>query len=172
MDRIVFLDRDGTIGGGRTVQYPNEFTLYPFTLDCIRLLKETGYYVFAFTNQPGISRGEVKAESFKQELVSFGFDATYLCPHTAEEGCSCRKPSTGLLERAAKEHQIDLKNSVVIGDRWSDMVAARQAGCLCILVQTGAGREAMRKYRHKWVHMQADYTAKNLKHAVNWLLDK
>jgi histidinol-phosphate phosphatase family protein len=146
--------------------------LFPFALDCIRSLKKAGFYVFAFTNQPGIAKGEEKAESFNQELFSFGFDAIYLCPHTAEEGCTCRKPATGLLDRAADEHPIDLKNCVVIGDRWSDMVAAHRAGCRCILVQTGAGKEAMSIYRNKWMDLQADYIAKDLKDAVEWLLKK
>jgi HAD superfamily hydrolase (TIGR01662 family) len=101
--KAVFLDRDETIGGG-TVQYPKEFVLFPQTLECMESLQQSGFLVFSFPNQPGISRGEAQSEMFEQELLSFGFDGIYLCPHQPEDRCNCRKPATGLLERAAIEH--------------------------------------------------------------------
>lgn len=167
----VFLDRDGTIGGGDTVQYPSEFLLFPFTLKCIKLLQQKGFLVFAFTNQPGIARGEAQIEAFEQELLSFGFDGVYLCPHQPEDGCTCRKPATGMLERAAREHNLKWSKCAVIGDRWSDMVAANRIGCHGVLVQTGAGKEAMEKYRYKWKGIVPDYIAINLEDATKWILE-
>jgi histidinol-phosphate phosphatase family protein len=172
MNKAVFLDRDGTIGGGVTVQYPSDFFLFSYTLKCIRLLQQKGYLVFSFTNQPGIARGEVPMESFEQELLSFGFDGIYVCPHKPEDNCTCRKPATGMLERAASEHHLEWSKCAVIGDRWSDIVAANRIGCRGVLVQTGAGREAMGKYRYKWKNIDPDYIARNLEDATQWLLEE
>ncbi|MCH5586656.1 HAD-IIIA family hydrolase [Shimazuella sp. AN120528] len=170
--KAVFLDRDGTIGGGKTVQYPGEFILFPYTLKCIHFLKQAGFFVFTFTNQPGIERGEAQLGMFEKELASFGFDALYICPHKPETGCTCRKPGTGLLEQAAKDYQLNWDECFVIGDRWSDMVAGNRMGCHCILVRTGAGMEALREYRHKWMEIEPDYIANNLEDAVQWILEQ
>nr|WP_202404967.1 HAD-IIIA family hydrolase [Shimazuella alba] len=168
----VFLDRDGTIGGDCEVQYPGEFHLYPLVKERIALLKDFGVKIFSFTNQPGIAKGEETVESFHEEMLSFGFDGVYLCPHSHKDGCSCRKPLPGLLYQAAQDHQLDLSKCVVIGDRWSDMVAAQDAGCYKILVLTGAGEEALGKYRHKWKTIKPDYVASNIIQAIQWLFVK
>ena len=125
----VFIDRDGTIGGNCSVTYPGEFKLFPFSEEAIQLLKSSNIKIFAFTNQPGISRGESTASQFEEELLGFGFDKAYICPHTSEQQCSCRKPSPELLIRASDEYNVDLTKCVVIGDRWSDMLAGDSAGC-------------------------------------------
>ncbi|WML34030.1 HAD-IIIA family hydrolase [Clostridium sp. OS1-26] len=173
MDTIihaVFIDRDGTIGGDCSVIYPGEFKLYPFTEEAIKLLKSLSIKVFAFTNQPGISKGESTVHNFEKELFEFGFDKVYICPHIPEDECSCRKPSHELLIKASTEYNIDLKKCVVIGDRWSDMVAGDNAGTKKILVKTGAGTESLGKYRSKWSNVQPDYIAENVLDAVLWLL--
>lgn len=77
-----------------------------------------------------------------------------------------------MLLTASQTYQLNRKNCVVIGDRWSDMLAASQAGMQAILVKTGAGEEALGKYRHKWIDFEPMYTAKNLLDAMNWLLNK
>lgn len=166
----VFIDRDGTIGGGNEVVYPSNFKLYSYSIESIELLKQNGVKVFAFTNQPGISRGEAFEEDFQNELVSFGFHHAYICPHQHGEGCNCRKPAIGMLQMASEEHHLDLTKCVVIGDRWTDMVAAYRAGCQKILVQTGAGVDALTRYREKWMDIEPDYVAKNLLDASYWLL--
>lgn len=166
----VFIDRDGTIGGDCSIIYPGAFKLYPFAEEAVKLLKSLGIKVFAFTNQPGISRGESTVNDFEKELLGFGFDKAYICPHRPEEQCSCRKPSHKLLVKASIEHKIDLKRCAVIGDRWSDMLAGHNAGTKKILVVTGAGNEALGKYRNKWADVQPDYVAENVLDAVLWLL--
>ncbi|AKN29790.1 hypothetical protein Ccar_02565 [Clostridium carboxidivorans P7] len=166
----VFIDRDGTIGGGCSAVYPGEFELYPFAKEAIKLLKSLGIKIFAFTNQPGISRGESTIQDFERELLGFGFDKAYICPHGEDEKCSCRKPSSELLIKASNEYNIDLKKCVVIGDRWSDMLAGSNAGTKKILVMTGAGNEALGKYRSKWSSIQPDYIAENILDAVSWLM--
>jgi histidinol-phosphate phosphatase family protein len=165
----IFLDRDGTIGGDETVHYPGKFELFPYTASLIEKLKNDKIKIFSFTNQPGISRGLAKVEEFKEELIGFGFDRVYICPHDHKEGCSCRKPGIGMLLEAKKAHNLTLENCVVIGDRWSDMLAAEKAGCIKILVKTGSGTASLNEYFEKIKEIQIDYIADDLKHAVSWL---
>lgn len=126
--------------------------------------------VFAFTNQPGVGRGEAKLDDFKKELFNFGFKKSYICTHTVEENCSCRKPKPELLIRAVDEYKMDISKCIVIGDRWSDMLAAENAGAKKILVRTGAGEDSLNKYRYKWANVTPDYVAKNLLEAVIWIM--
>ncbi|WP_243521895.1 HAD-IIIA family hydrolase [Bacillus pseudomycoides] len=168
--QAIFIDRDGTIGGDTTVHYPGEFILFPFTQDALRALKEQNIKLFSFTNQPGIADGKATIDDFIQELEEFGFDDIYLCPHRHEDGCKCRKPSTGMLLQAAKKHELDLTKCIVIGDRWTDIVAGANVHATTILVQTGAGYDALHTYRDKWADIEPDYIAENFSNAVNWIL--
>lgn len=174
MKRIqaVLIDRDGTIGGSTRVELPGEFKLYERAEEAIRQLKDRNIQLYTFTNQPDISRGKCTKELFEEELRSFGFDKVYICPHTHEDRCSCRKPSTKMLVKAAEENNLDLSECVVIGDRWSDMLAAGKAGTLMILVMTGAGKEALTKYRVKWAEYEPDYVADDILDGIQWLIDK
>ena len=169
--QAVFIDRDGTMGGDTDVTYPGKFVLYPFADKAIKMLKSNGIRVFAFTNQPGISIGEAIEEDFINELTGFGFEKSYICPHAPEHKCKCRKPETGLLLKAQAEHELDLSRCIVIGDRWSDMMAAEKVNMGKILVLTGCGNEALGKDRGKWAEFEADYVANNLLEAVEWILD-
>ncbi|PFK33510.1 hypothetical protein COI93_18365 [Bacillus cereus] len=170
--QAIFIDRDGTIGGDTTIHYPGKFTLFPFTQDALRTLKEQNIRLFSFTNQPGIADGKATINDFIEELKSFGFDDIYLCPHKHGEGCTCRKPSTGMLLQAAKKHMLDLTKCIVIGDRWTDIVAGANVHATTILVQTGAGHDALHTYRDNWAHIEPDYIAENFSDAVNWILTR
>lgn len=171
MDKIqaIFLDRDGTIGGDGGVKLPKDFKVYDCTEEAIRLLKQHSIPIYAFTNQQCIARGECEEETFRDELHEFGFDRVYICPHGHWEGCKCRKPNVGMLEAAKVENGLDLTRCVVVGDRWSDMLAAARVGAIKILVRTGAWEEALGKYRHKWADHEADYIAEDILDAVKWL---
>lgn len=168
----IFIDRDGTIGGTDEVIYPGEFELFTFTLDSLEKLKSHGIPIYGFTNQPGISRGEAAVEAFEKEMMEFGFDGVYICPHQHDDGCACRKPKPEMLLRAARENRLDLSKCVVIGDRWSDMLAAHYTGCKKILVRTGAGNEALGKYRDKWAVTEPDYIADHFGDAVNFIISQ
>ncbi|MDW0118633.1 HAD-IIIA family hydrolase [Sporosarcina thermotolerans] len=173
--QAVFLDRDGTIGGSDRVIYPKEFTLFPGVADSIKQLKKAGILIYSFTNQPGISKGEVSFISFEEELTVFGFDKIYLCPHRSTDGCTCRKPSPEMLLTAAKENNLNLQQCVVIGDRWTDLMAADEVGCKKILVKTGSGMDAYNKYINgeffgRWKDVTPDFIAEDVNEAVNWLL--
>lgn len=168
--QAIFIDRDGTIGGDTTVHYPGEFTLFPFTQDSLLALKKQNIKLFSFTNQPGIADGQATVDDFIQELEAFGFDDVYLCPHRHGDGCKCRKPSIGMLLQAAEKYGLDLTKCIVIGDRWTDIVAGANVHATTILVQTGAGYDALHTYRDKWAHVDPSYIAANFEEAVKWIL--
>ncbi|MGM0804158.1 MAG: HAD-IIIA family hydrolase [Bacillota bacterium] len=168
--QAVFLDRDGTIGGSDNIEYPGDFKLFHYTEEVIQNLKSKKIPVFSFTNQPGISRGAAAETDFFTELTAFGFDDVYLCPHHHSEGCECRKPSTGMLKKAASDHQLDLSKCVVFGDRWTDIVAAKTAGCKAILVLTGSGKASWNQ-NHTSSIIQPDHVAATLKEGMTWLFE-
>jgi D-glycero-D-manno-heptose 1,7-bisphosphate phosphatase len=151
-----FLDRDGVIV--EEVQYlsqPGQLRLLPGAAAAIARLNHSGVPVVVITNQAGVAHGyfpeERVAEVHRQldaMLAAEGarVDRYYYCPHhpTGEvaayrTACSCRKPATGLLERAAAELGLDLKKSYMVGDKLSDIQAGLGAGCHPILVCTGYG---------------------------------
>lgn len=173
--QAIFIDRDGTIGGTDEVTYPCNFEPFPFVRKSLSLLKQNNILIFSFTNQPGISREEAKVSDFEEELLSIGFDKVYLCPHQQGECCSCRKPLPGMLQQAASEYDLDLSRCVVIGDRWTDLVAANEVGAVKILLRTGAGEKELMKLNNneffgKWTEVQPDYVFEDLEDAINWLL--
>lgn len=173
--QAVFMDRDGTLGGSDEVIYPGEFKLFPNVIEALQQLKKYNILLCSFTNQPGISKGEATFNSFHKELKGFGFNQIYLCPHQHHEGCECRKPSSGMLRMAAKDNDLDLSRCVVIGDRWTDLIAANDVGCQKILVKTGNGKNDYQKYVNNaffglWREVKPDFVAEDVKEAIDWLV--
>lgn len=171
LPQAVFLDRDGTIGGSGKLLTPDEFVLYSFAQTAINALKDNGVNVFSFTNQPGISRGETTFEKVQAQLLSYGLDRIYICPHTDEDNCNCRKPKTGMLEQASKEYDLDLSKCYVIGDSWRDMLAADSAGAKKILVKSGDGSKSLVKLQEEFPIITMDYICENLHEAVYFILN-
>lgn len=156
MRRAVFLDRDGTIIEERG--YLGRLDLiapFPYTADALVRLRGAGYLVVVVTNQAGVARGYF-SEAFVNDahrqldiLLAPGGaapDAYYYCPHHPEgvveayRGvCRCRKPAPGMVEQAARDWNIDVTRSFVVGDKWLDVGLANQAGARGILVRTGYG---------------------------------
>lgn len=169
--QAVFLDRDCTLGGTGNFVHPRDFMLYPWTMEALDLLRRSGCKLFAFTIQHRIAGGEATEAEFEAQFRAYGLDGTYLCPHSAEDGCSCRKPAPGLLHRAAAEHGLDLTQCAVIGDSGAtDMLAAAAVGAVKILVRTGWGEGSLEAYRHTWADVEPDYIATDLLDAARWLL--
>ena len=175
----VFLDRDGTIS--EEVGYLNHvsrFRMFPFAAPAIRRLNEAGYPVVVVSNQSGVSRGYFP-ESFLQtitelmtaQLAAAGarVDAVYYCPHTAAEGCECRKPKTGMLDRAAREHALDLGRSYVVGDKYVDIDLAHNVRAQGILVRTGYGEGELQWNSAEWP-APPDFIAEDLSQAADWIL--
>ena len=144
--RAVFLDRDGTViydvGYPRD---PQQVRLLPGVGEALRKLKEQGLLLVLVSNQSGIGRGLVtveQAEQVHQEFVSrlaeydIQLDAAYYCPHAPEDQSRCRKPSPEMLLQAAKELDLDLARSFMVGDKASDVEAGKRAGCQTILLST------------------------------------
>lgn len=169
--KAVFIDRDGTLGGGNEVTFPNEFQLFPYSRKAIDLLKENGYLLIAFTNQPDIAAGKADYQDFETELRSFGFDDLCICPHRPADHCICRKPSSYMILQMERKYHLALSECFVIGDRWSDMAAGINAGTNVILVKTGAGNGEMGLRSDQWDPDKAAFIAENLLDAVQWILN-
>lgn len=166
----VFIDRDGTIGGGDKVTFPQDFKLFSFSREAINLLRNSGFKLFAFTNQPDISEGKADYKDFETELYSLGFDDLCICPHRPSDHCNCRKPGTAMINQMKTKYHLNLSECFVIGDRWSDMVAGINAGTKVILVKTGAGSGEMGLYSDQWDSRRAAYIAADLLDAAQWIL--
>lgn len=184
--RAIFIDRDGTLNEDiGYVSAPEELILFPWAAQAVRLINRAGLKAIVITNQSGIARGRYTEETLNDihstmlELLSrqdARIDAIYYCPHHPEAGsaryrldCDCRKPKTGMLEAAAREHRIDLADSFVIGDKASDIELARNAGARSALVLTGYGRET-REHPDRWP-CKPDIIAENLLEAAERILD-
>jgi len=144
MKKTLFLDRDGIINVDHGYVYKTEeFEFIEEIFNVCLDAQRKGYQIIVITNQSGIARGKYTVEQFKQ-LSSWmkgvfkekGVDIldVYFCPHHPVKGigeylqnCSCRKPEPGMILQAAKEYDVDLKRSVFIGDKISDMQAAKSA---------------------------------------------
>ncbi|HEY4817178.1 MAG TPA: HAD family hydrolase [Candidatus Acidoferrum sp.] len=175
----VFLDRDGTIA--EEVGYLNHvsrFRMFPFAAQAIRQLNRAKLPVVVVTNQSGVGRGYfpeslvgavhelMTTQLAKQEAH---IDALYYCPHKGDDACLCRKPKPGMLERAAREHCLDLPRSFVVGDRYGDVELAHRVGARAILVRTGYGEGEIQWHSAKWP-APPDFIADDLAAAAEWIL--
>ncbi len=136
--RAIFLDRDGVINEDRGyVHKIEDFIFLSGVFEALRAFLDMGYKLFIVTNQSGIGRGYYSEDDFKKltdwmldELAKkkIAIEEVFYCPHHPDEGCGCRKPEPGMIWEAAKKYGIDLKNSWMIGDKPSDIEAAKRAG--------------------------------------------
>ncbi len=136
-DRALFLDRDGVINEDSGYIYKIEdFKFKDGIFDLIERYQSEGYLPIIVTNQSGIGRGyytqddymkltEYMVSEFAKEGIKI--EAVYHCPHTPDDKCSCRKPRSGMFMAAKKALKLDMKNSIMIGDKESDMIAAKSA---------------------------------------------
>ncbi len=176
--RAVFLDRDGVIVEEvHFLRSPEHLRLIPGSAEAIARLKGAGFKVLVASNQSGVARGYLTLRTLarihrilKAILLKRGarLDAIYYCPHHPRAGrrarCDCRKPRTGMLERAARRFGLDLKSCYLVGDTRRDVRAARNAGCRAILVRTGKGGRGGR-YRAR-----PDKICRDLTEAAEWIL--
>ncbi|MGH9872560.1 MAG: D-glycero-alpha-D-manno-heptose-1,7-bisphosphate 7-phosphatase [Pyrinomonadaceae bacterium] len=182
MKRAVFIDRDGTISEEvGYINHPSRFRVFPYAAAAIKHLNEAGWLAVVVTNQAGVARGyfsedmiqTVHAE-MKAELEAAGarLDAVYYCAHHPSVGeppyrfdCDCRKPKPGLISQAARDFSVDLAGSWMVGDRYSDVELARNAGVKSMFVMSGYGRGEWEHQRLNWTE-QPDMVAENLLEAV------
>ncbi len=185
----VFLDRDGVIN--EEVGYLDDldkFKVIPCAFDAIKLINESGMKAVVISNQSGVARGMITEEFVKRTndylqiiLCKRGvcIDNFYYCPHHPTEGqepyrriCDCRKPAPGMFSAAARDLNINLKLSYMIGDRFLDMEAAKKVGVKGVLVKTGYGSELLQDDgpNTETVNGKPDHIAADILEAVKWIL--
>jgi len=184
MERAVFLDRDGTINEEMGyINHLDRLVLLPGAAAAVRSINASGLKAVVVTNQSGAARGYFPVafidrvhEKMRRLLSEEGafLDGIYTCPHgpqprEVEAGCDCRKPSPGLLLRAARDLNLDLARSYVVGDRFQDVVMARGAGARAVLVLTGYGRGEL-EFVGPGSPVKPDFVAADLPQAVEWIL--
>lgn len=182
----IFLDRDGTLN--EEVNYlksPAEMKLLDGVASAINKINRSGYLAVCVTNQPVLARGDVsdatmgaihgRMDNLLGEQHAY-LDRIYICPHHPDSGfpgevkslkikCQCRKPKTGLIDKAISEMNISRAESWMIGDRTSDILAGKMAGLKTVLVRTGySGRDLI-------YEVDPDYIMDNLEDSVDWILE-
>jgi D-glycero-D-manno-heptose 1,7-bisphosphate phosphatase len=136
MNKAVFLDRDGVLNRSTLVDgVPkppisiSDIQILDGAIEAIQLLKDSNYVPVVVTNQPDISRGIISLElvqSINQKIGDLaGINHFYVCPHDDRHLCRCRKPKPGLIQLAASELNLELKGSILVGDRWRDIEAGQ-----------------------------------------------
>lgn len=170
----VFLDRDGTII--KEVEYlsdPDLLEILPNADKGLLLLKKSGFLNIIITNQSAIGRGIIthgRLEEIHYRLKSLllkrgvELDGIYYCPHHPEDHCDCRKPANKMLLQAAKDHDIDLAKSFVVGDRLMDVMMGKSVGAKTAIVSS------------KWTSLDgehksfgADFVGKDLLQVARWI---
>lgn len=150
MNTAIFLDRDGTLNknilrnGKLTPPYSySEIELVDGAQDAISQLRKLNYIPIVITNQPDVSRGKVSLSDVNKvnkiicEMLEI--DYLYMCAHDDQDGCECRKPKPGMIYKAAKDLDLTLTKSILIGDRWRDIHAGQAAGCKSYLIENFNG---------------------------------
>jgi D-glycero-D-manno-heptose 1,7-bisphosphate phosphatase len=159
LNKAIFLDRDGTINVD--VAYLHEIDKLKFidgVPNALAQLKKAGYLLIVISNQSGIGRGYFEREDVENlheymnvllERENAGIDAFYYCPHVESDNCDCRKPNIMLYRKAIAEWNIDVVQSYMVGDKESDILAARNVGCGYGLVLSGhdISEELLERYK-------------------------
>lgn len=147
--KAIFLDRDGVLNEEVNLLHKKEdLVVSPFVNESLTRLKEKGFLLICITNQPTVARGLISEEDVVElnnllnKMIGNQIDRFYFCPHHPDanlkkyrKNCSCRKPSSGMILKAAKDYKITLPESWMIGDRISDIAAGKSAGCKTILIK-------------------------------------
>jgi D-glycero-D-manno-heptose 1,7-bisphosphate phosphatase len=153
---LVILDRDGVINedSDAFIKSAEEFTPISGSLEAIARLHKAGYRIVIATNQSGIARGLFDLASLDnihkklhKLLAEHGaeVDAIFYCPHGPDDGCDCRKPLPGLLQKIAKSYALDLDAVPVIGDSLRDLESAVAVAAQPVLVRTGKGEKTLQQ---------------------------
>jgi len=168
----VFLDRDGVLTEERGCLHSGDtLHIFPYAAECVRRFHELGYYAIVITNQSAVARGFLSVDALLEMnrvlIEHTGVDAVYYCPHH-EQGtvpeysvaCRCRKPQTGLIERACADFDIDMSRSLMVGDRAGDILTGEHAGIKTILLESGYGSARLER------PVEPDYILNDLRDAA------
>ena len=175
----VFLDRDGTLVVEREyLSDPEGIEILPGVAEALRALHAAGYVLVVVSNQSGVGRGLFPADRVHAAMAQMRrllrhegveLDAVYFCPHRPEDACACRKPAPELLQRAARNLGLSLRESAMVGDKSLDVETGHRAGARGVLVRTGHGRAE--EVAFAGADRRPDAVAEDLGAAVPWLLD-
>jgi lipopolysaccharide heptosyltransferase II len=175
----VFLDRDGTLNyDSGYLKSASELKLLPGVGPALARLKAAGARLVVVTNQSGVGRGILTLKDLEAiharlegllEQDDAALDAIYFCPHHPDDGCRCRKPARGMVDRAVSELQVDLRRSYLIGDHARDVQLAKAVGAKAILVTSGrVDEQAINMLRAQ--QAMPDTIVQSMAEAVDWLL--
>lgn len=192
MNKAFFFDRDGVIikmvydleyDYIHTAFLPSEIEFIYGIFELLKKTKSLGYKNIIVSNQPDIGFGKISEKNFKEICSKINkelkkedivLDGEYYCFHHPfaelepyRKECDCRKPKIGMLLKAAKDHQIDLSKSWIIGDGVNDIIAGKSAGCKTILTANLLESEYLRIIEKKLKKIKPDYIIKNLKETLN-----
>lgn len=184
----IFMDRDGTINEQRGyINHLSRFVLLPGVTEAVRLLNENNFLTIIVSNQSGVARGYFPIDlvdkvhaSLRATLKEKGaiIDGIFFCPHYPRGAverynseCGCRKPATGLIEKARDSFDIDMSSSYVVGDRHTDIELAHRSNLKGILVETGYGRGEI-EYIIPNKPIKPIYIARDLLDAARWIVDR
>ena len=184
----VFIDRDGTINEQLGyINHLSRFLILPGVSEAVRLLNKNNWWAIIVSNQGGVARGYYPLELvdeihafLKSSLKEKGaiIDGIFFCPHhpagvvpeyTSE--CGCRKPETGLIDKAREAFDIDMSNSYVVGDRHVDIELASRLNLKGVLVKTGYGLGEM-EFIIPEKRVKPHHVAEDLLDAVKWILNE
>jgi D-glycero-D-manno-heptose 1,7-bisphosphate phosphatase len=165
--RLVILDRDGVINEDSDdyIRCVADWRPLPGSLEAIAALHRAGFTIAIASNQSGVGRGLIAEQELERihrhmvraiEAAGGAVAGIYFCPHTPEDGCECRKPRPGLLLRIAADFGVDLAGVWFIGDKRSDLEAARAAGALPVLVRTGYGEATLAQLDDRTIMVHSD----------------
>jgi len=174
----VFLDRDGVLNYNRRdhIKSPDELVLIPGAAEAVAALKQVGWVVIIVSNQSGLALGLFDQEALAAitaklrmalEVAGGSPEGIYYCTHAPGAGCGCRKPATGMAVRAAREHNLRLTRSYMVGDKACDVECGRATGMRTVLVETGLPEE-----RPGAALARPDHVAHDLSDAVAWILQQ
>ncbi|MEO8726947.1 MAG: HAD family hydrolase [Acidobacteriaceae bacterium] len=174
MKKAVFLDRDGVLnraylreGKPHPPDSIDQLQVFDGVRESLVRLRAAGFMLIVVTNQPDVARGKQSRQtvnSFHQALrqtFRLPVDEFRVCYDDDADDCSCRKPKPGMLMDAAREHSLDLAESYMVGDRWRDIAAGKQAGCKTVFIDHCYSED---------VPLSPDVQVKSLSEATEWIL--
>ena len=182
LKKVVFLDRDGTINRDSAdyIKSRAEFEFIPGSLEGIRILSANDFTCIVITNQSALARQYLALDELTamhnqmcREVAAAGGKIAdiFFCPHMPDAGCDCRKPEPGLIHQARLKYNIDLADSLMIGDHLKDISCGLNAGCgTTVLVKSGKDPAVETELNRR--NLAADFVAENLLEAAQWIVAK
>ena len=184
MDKVIFLDRDGTINReDGYITRVDQLHLYEGTVPALKMLNSMGYRIVIVSNQAGVAKALLTEQALQEinsallsllDAQGISIAGLYYCPHHPDavvpeykKSCECRKPRTGMIERAVQELGVHAQGAYMIGDKLTDIELAGNFGGRGILLLTGYGKEEIKKLDPDKHHPV--YIGKDILDAVEWI---